>query len=183
MTLIAFAECILIGIGLSMDAFAVSIALGTAEGRKFTVQKTCITGFFFGFFQALMPLLGWFGGSLCGVVIQTCGKYLAAALLGLIGGKMIYDRNNENKVSFSWKTIIILSFATSIDAFLVGVSFACLNKESVWYECGIIGITTFLISCAGCFCGKIFGNIFGTKCEWAGGLTLIAIGLKFLFFG
>ena len=176
-------EIILIGIGLSMDAFAVSIALSTAESKRFSVQKSLATGFFFGFFQALMPLMGWIGGSLCGVLIQTCGKYLAAALLGFIGGKMIYDRNKENKVNFNWKTLILLSFATSIDAFLVGVSFACLDKPSVLWESIIIGITTFLISCGGCFFGRICGNIFGNKCEWIGGLTLILIGVKILIFG
>lgn len=183
MTVLYLLEVILIGVGLSMDAFAVSIALATAEGKRFSFHKILATGFFFGLFQALMPFLGWFGGSLCGALIQTCGKFLAAALLGFIGGKMIYDRNRENKVSFSWKTMIVLSFATSIDAFLVGVSFACLEKTSILLECVVIGITTFLISCGGCCCGKGFGNIFGSKCEWVGGLTLIAIGLKILIFG
>ena len=176
-------EIVLIGVSLSMDAFAVSMALATAEGKRFTSHKILCTGFFFGLFQALMPMIGWLGGSLCGTLLQTCGKFLAAALLAFIGGKMIYDRNNENKVSFTWKTLVLLSLATSIDALLVGVSFACLDKPCIWLESTVIGIITFLICCGGCLCGRVFGNVFGTKCEWAGGLTLIAIGLKVLIFG
>ena len=176
-------EIFLIGVSLSMDAFAVSVALATAEGKHYSPSKIISAGFFFGLFQALMPLAGWFGGTLCSDLLQLCGKFLAAALLAFIGGKMIYDRNNENKVSFSRKTLIILSFATSIDALLVGVSFSCLDKPFIWLESTIIGITTFLIASCGGFIGKWFGNIFGNKCEWAGGLTLIAIGIKILIFG
>ena len=176
-------EILLIGVSLSMDAFAVSSALATAEGKKFSLFRIMATGFFFGGFQALMPLAGWFGGSLFGSLIQMFGKYLAVVLLLIIGGKMIYDRNEENKVKFKWTALILLSFATSIDALLVGVSFACLGRTGILPDVCVIGCVTFLLSVCGCFCGRIFGNVFGNKCEIFGGLTLIAIGLKILIFG
>lgn len=176
-------EIFLIGVSLSMDALAVSIALGTAERKAFTLNKIFLTALFFGGFQALMPLAGWFGGSLCGDIVRTFGRYIAAVLLGYIGGKMIHDRNQEEKVTFSLKQLTVLAFATSIDALLVGVSFACLGKGSVVREVLLIGITTFLIAAAGCVIGRIFGKILDGKCEIAGGITLILIGVKVLIFG
>lgn len=176
-------EIFLVGISLSMDALAVSIALSAAEGRHFNWKRILLTAGMFGLFQALMPLGGWLGGSLCGTVIRTYGKYVAALLLAGIGGKMIWDSGKEEKVSFGIKALILLAFATSIDAFLVGISFACLGDDCVLPEIVLIGITTFLISLAGCYGGRISGKLLGNKCEVVGGLVLIALAVKIVILG
>ncbi len=183
MTLAQFLESVFLGIGLSMDALAVSIALAVSEGKCFTWKKILLTAGLFGFFQAAMPLAGWFGGSLCGEVVQTFGRYPAAVLLAFIGGKMLWDRKKEEKVSASFKALVVLSFATSIDALLVGVGYACLGRTGIGPDVVTIGCTTFLISLGGCIAGRISGSIFGNKCEILGGLVLIGLALKFLFFG
>lgn len=176
-------EIALIGISLSMDALAVSVAMGTAERKSFTGKKIAITALMFGGFQALMPLLGWVGIGLCGSWVRVVGKIGAALLLWLIGGKMILDRNKEEKTGFGFRALLLLAFATSIDALLVGVSFGCLGYTSVGAEVVLIGCITAVISAAGGLAGRVFGDIFGNKCELAGGLTLIAIGVKVLIFG
>jgi len=176
-------EIFLIGVSLSMDALAVSVALATAERTQFTWKKIALVALFFGGFQALMPLIGWFGGNLCGQIVQTCGRYIAAALLAGIGAKMIHDRNNEENVSFSLKSLTVLAFATSIDALLVGVSFACLGQKTIGWEVALIGLTTASISIGGCLVGRCAGSIFGNKCEVIGGSVLILIALKILFLG
>lgn len=181
--MIEIIEIILIGIALSMDALAVSLALGAVERGKFTWNKILWTALFFGGFQALMPTIGWFGGSLCGEYVRNFGRIIAAVLLFWIGGKMIWDRNKEEKVEFGWWKLTVLAFATSIDALLVGVSFACLGRVDITKDVLLIGLTTFLISAAGCIAGRISGKLFGNHCELVGGLVLIAIGIKILFFG
>lgn len=175
-------EIILIGISLAMDALAVSVALAAAERKEFGWGKILLTAGAFGLFQALMPLAGWFGGCLAGAIFQAFGKYIAAALLAFIGGKMIVDSRNGENVLFSYRMLIVLAFATSIDALLVGVSFACLQQPYVGLSVLLIGIITTLISAAGCFAGRIFGSIFDGKCEIAGGVVLIGIGIKVLLF-
>ena len=176
-------ETFLIGVALSMDALAVSLALGAAENRKLNWGKILLTALFFGGFQALMPLAGWFGGMQIGSVIQNWGRFIAAGLLGLIGGKMIRDRNQEQKIVFGLKELLLLAIATSIDAFLVGISFACLGRNSILPEILLIGITTFVLSAAGCIAGKHSRHLLGRHGALAGGLMLILIGLKILFFG
>ena len=176
-------EIILIGIALSMDALAVSLALGTSEGPRMDSSKILLVALFFGGFQALMPLAGWFGCSLCGDAVVRYGRYISAGLLGVIGGKMIFDREPEKPVSFGLLRLLVLAFATSIDAFLVGVGFACLGRTSIGPEVIVIGCITFAISAAGCVAGRYSRRWFGKYSAPAGGAVLIAIGLKTLFFG
>ncbi len=176
-------EILLIGVSLSMDALAVSVALGTLERNAFTWRKIFITALFFGLFQALMPLAGWFGGTLCGDTVQNYGRIIAAVLLCGIGGKMIKDRNQEERPEFGFLPLVMLAFATSIDALLVGVGFACLGRTDIGLDITVIGLTTLVISAAGCVVGRCCGNIFGNKCEILGGLVLIGIGIKVLIWG
>ncbi len=182
-------EAVLLGISLAMDALAVSLALGAVERKHFTTGKMLLTAGMFGFFQFLMPLTGWFCGGLCGSLIQTYGRILASLLLLFLGGKMIYEaRKDENGEEdeirgFGFIRLIVLAFATSIDALLVGISYACRGKCSILTDVVIIGAVTFLISGAGCITGRKFGNLFGNRCEFFGGLVLAGIGAKILFFG
>ena len=183
MTPAHWTEIFLIGVSLSMDALAVSVALSAADGRNFTWKRILLTAGMFGLFQALMPLAGWFGGNLFGCVIRTYGKYIAALLLAGIGGKMIWDSGKEEKIAFGIKALLLLAVATSIDAFLVGISFACLGEVHIIPEVTLIGVTTFLISLGGCFGGRFSGKLLGSKCEIVGGLVLIALAVKTLILG
>jgi UPF0059 membrane protein MM_0643 len=180
-------EPVLLGISLAMDALAVSLTLGAVERRQFNWRKILLTALSFGIFQAAMPLIGWFGGSLFGSFVQTYGRILASLLLAGIGGKMICEAcrsDEENDITaFNFWRLIVLSFATSIDALLIGVSYACLKRTSILPDAAVIGTVTFLISAAGCTAGRRFGNLFGGKCEILGGLVLIGIGIKVLLFG
>jgi len=176
-------ETCLIGIALAMDALAVSLVLGAAEGNRLTWKRILLVSLFFGGFQAFMPLIGWYGCSLTGLIRET-GHYFAAGLLGLIGGKMIYDRKEEHAAVFTLPRLLLLALATSIDAFLVGVGFACLKRTSVHGEVLLIGLITFLISGAGCLAGRHSGKLLKTEhCMLLGGLVLIAIGIKTALFG
>ncbi len=183
MSLAHWTEIFLIGVSLSMDALAVSVALSAADGKNFTWKKILLTSAMFGLFQALMPLAGWFGGNLFGCLIRTYGKYIAALLLAGIGGKMIRDSGKEEKVSFGFKALFLLAVATSIDAFLVGISFACRGEAHILPAVTLIGITTFLISLGGCFGGCFSGKFLGGKCEVIGGLVLIGLAVKTLICG
>ena len=173
----------LIGIALSMDALAVSIVLGAAEGNRLNWKRILVISLFFGGFQAFMPLIGWYGCSSLTGVIQETGHYFAAGLLGLIGGKMIYDRKEEHAAVFTLPRLLLLALATSIDAFLVGVGFACLKQTSIYSEVLLIGSITFLISGAGCLAGRYSGKRMKTEhCMLLGGMVLIAIGIKTALF-
>ncbi len=180
-------ETLLIGISLSMDALAVSIALGALERRNFTLWRMFVTAFSFGVFQALMPTAGWFGGSLIGDVVQKFGNIVAFLLLFVLGAKMIWEtyRGGEKEKidGFSYGRLVVLSFATSIDAFLVGVGYACLGRTSILWDVVLIGCTTFVISAWGCLIGRAVGGKFGNRFEALGGAVLILIGLKTLIFG
>ena len=176
-------ETVLIGIALSMDALAVSIVLGAAEPGRMTWKRILIIALFFGVFQAVMPLIGWYGCSLTGLIRET-GHYFAAGLLGVIGGKMIYDRKEEHTAVFTLPRLFLLALATSIDAFLVGVGFACLQRPSILDDVLLIGLITFLISAAGCLAGRHSGKLLKTEhCMLIGGLVLIGIGVKTALFG
>ncbi len=185
-------EAFLFGISLAMDALAVSLALGTVERKNFTAGKIFLTAGAFGLFQFIMPLTGWFCGGLCGSLIQLYGRIIASVLLLFLGGKMIREAWNNNDDAedgnirgFGFLRLIVLAFATSIDALLVGISYACLGRcsVSVIQDTLIIGAVTFLISTGGCILGRSFGNIFGNRCEIFGGLVLIGIGCKILLIG
>lgn len=175
-------EIILIGIGLAMDAFAVSVCKGLAM-KKMDWKKASIIGLYFGVFQALMPVIGYFLGIGFESKIKSIDHWIAFVLLGFIGGSMIKDSFKENdkdaddKVDF--KTMIILAIATSIDALAVGITFAFLNVNLA-LAVSIIGIVTFAISTIGVKIGNAFGGKYEAKAEITGGVILILLGLKIL---
>ena len=172
-----------IAFGLAMDAFAVSVASGLAI-KKLKVRQALRIAFFFGVFQAVMPLIGWLAGLSLRELISEFDHWIAFGLLGFIGAKMIYesfklqaDKKQINPLRLD--VLLTLSLATSIDALAVGVTFAFLNVAIAW-PIIIIGLITFATSFAGVFIGDKFGHIFESKIELAAGLVLIAIGLKIL---
>jgi manganese efflux pump family protein len=171
-----------LAVGLAMDAFSVSITRGMLLKCNFKYALTI--ALFFGGFQALMPVLGWMAGEQLAVVVELWAPWIAFILLFLIGGKMIYEglfqeENEEVCQIFSIKDILILSVATSIDAFAVGVTFAFLNTP-ILLPILIIGLVTFGLSFLGVYIGKNVGHLFEGKIEILGGLILIGIGLKIL---
>lgn len=179
-----FAELLLIAVGLSMDAFAVSVCKGL--GMKKTDKKgTVVIALFFGGFQAIMPFIGWALGRQFQRYIIAFDHWITFLLLSFIGGKMIFDavRDNEKAVTICFhldiKEILMLAVATSIDALAVGITLAFLNVN-ILCATSIIGATTFLISAAGVFIGSAFGSKFEKKAEILGGIILVLIGLKIL---
>jgi manganese efflux pump family protein len=173
---------VLIAVGLAMDTFAVSIAKGIVIERK--RRKTAlILASFFGGFQMLMPGIGYFAGLSFRDVIIGIDHWIAFGLLTLIGSKMIYDstKKEERKKDETLKlhSVVILSVATSIDALMVGLSFAFL-KISILEPILVIGLVTFSLSFMGFFFGCGLGRVFGNKIKIVGGLILIAIGLRIL---
>lgn len=176
-------ELLLLAVGLSMDAFAVSIAKGITVGRA-RVGPAFAAGVWFGAFQALMPLLGYFLGRSFATVIGAWDHWVAWMLLTLIGGNMVREAlfGDEEHLSadFSSKAMLPLAIATSIDALAVGVSFACLDM-SVWMPVVVIGITTMAFSVAGVCLGNVFGLRFGSKAGLVGGIVLMLIGLNILW--
>ena len=176
-------EIILIAIGLSMDAFAVSITLGLSV-RKPKIKEVLIPGIYFGFFQALMPLIGYFAGISFASKIQNLDHWIAFVLLGLIGGKMIVEsfskkEKQENGNPFQFTKMILLAIATSIDALAVGVTFSFFDVN-IFKSILIIGLITFCISIGGVKIGNLFGAKFKSKAEFFGGTVLILLGLKIL---
>ncbi len=180
-----FMELFFIGVGLAMDAFAVSICKGLGMS-KVNKKQAFLIGLFFGGFQALMPFIGWVLGSQFEQYITSFDHWIAFVLLGFIGGKMIWEvihpdaeEEEEKDKPFSIKELFLLAVATSIDALAVGITFAFLNypiAEAVI----IIGIVTFIISIIGVFIGNFFGSKYKSRAELAGGIILIGIGLKIL---
>lgn len=179
-----FIELLLIGAGLSMDAFAVSICKGLAAGRV-RPGHMCIAGAWFGGFQALMPLIGFLLGSAFYRYITSVDHWIAFILLAFIGGRMIkeaFDKDDESgntDASFGIGNMFILAVATSIDALAVGITFAFLQVNILAAVC-IIGLTTFIFSAAGVKIGSVFGSRYKSGAETAGGIILILIGLKIL---
>jgi putative Mn2+ efflux pump MntP len=177
------AEIILIAIGLSMDAFAVSITIGIAV-KKPGIKEMLIPGIYFGFFQALMPLIGYFAGTRFAYRIQHLDHWVAFVLLGLIGGKMIKDsfsheEEKDKEFSFGFVTMLMMAIATSIDALAVGITFAFF-AINIFIAIAIIGFTTFCISTAGVKIGNLFGTRFKSKAELIGGIFLVLLGVKIL---
>jgi putative Mn2+ efflux pump MntP len=173
----------LIAVGLSMDCFAVSISSGFVI-KNLRLNHALLIAFFFGFFQSLMPLTGWFAGLSVIHLISTLDHWVAFGLLSFIGGKMIFESfelDEEKKWMNQMKlsVLLLLSVATSIDALAVGFSFAVL-KIHIIVPIIIIGIVAFLFSFAGVYIGDKFGHFFERKIEFAGGLILIGIGIKIL---
>lgn len=177
----SFWELLLIAVGLSMDAFAVSVCKGLSV-KKLNVRHVLLAGLWFGGFQALMPLLGWLLGYRFESFIQSVDHWIAFVLLGLIGGNMIresFSGEEELNDDFGLKSMLLLALATSIDALAVGVTFAFLSVK-ILPAVLLIGLTTFLLSGLGILIGGRFGERLGTRAERLGGIILILIGLKIL---
>ncbi len=177
-------ELFILALGLSMDAFAVSVCKGLSLG-KIKVKHMCIAGAWFGGFQALMPLIGYLLGSIFADKITMYSHWIAFILLVIIGINMIREAFGEEEKmdsNMGISTMFLLAVATSIDALAVGVSFAFLNVNII-YAVTFIGITTFVCSAAGIKIGSIFGEKYKSKAEVCGGVILIFIGLKILLDG
>ena len=178
---LSFIELFIIAVGLSMDAFAVSICKGLAM-RKLSYKNACIVGLWFGGFQGLMPLLGYFLGRSFAQLVSQYDHWIAFILLALIGIGMLreaFGEEEEVSDSLAVKTMFLLAIATSIDALAIGVSFAFL-EVSIVPAVLFIGVITFLLSVLGVKIGNIFGSRYKSKAEIAGGLILIGMGIKIL---
>ncbi|MDR1231877.1 MAG: manganese efflux pump MntP family protein [Spirochaetaceae bacterium] len=180
-----FLEIVLIAVGLAMDAFAVSITLGLSVTKP-KVKELIIPGIYFGAFQALMPAIGYFVGTYFVHAIQKLDHWIAFALLGFIGGKMIKEsfskeKNKEKPAEymFGFTKMLVLAIATSIDALVVGITFAFF-EVNIFKAILITGMITFIISISGVKIGNIFGTKFKSKAEFIGGAVLILIGIKIL---
>lgn len=177
-------ELILTSIGLGMDSFAVSICKGLSM-KKMDFKKAIIIGIYFGGFQALMPLIGFYLANIFKDKVTEVSGLISFVLLVFIGIKMIkeaFNQDGENcNDSIDFKTMLILAIATSIDALAVGVSLALLNAN-IWISILFIGVITFFLSVLGVKIGNIFGDKYEQKAEIAGGIILILIGLKILIF-
>lgn len=176
-------ELILLSIGLGMDAFAVSICKGISM-KKMDWKKAIIIGLYFGGFQALMPVIGYFLGSAFESIITNIDHWIAFVLLGIIGAKMIKDslglENNENiNDDVDAKNMVILAIATSIDALAVGITFAFFDVNLI-FAISLIGITSFILPVIGTKIGNKFGNRYEKKAELVGGTILVVLGLKIL---
>ena len=180
-------EIFLIGIGLSMDAFAVAICKGLAMPNKVDKKGALLIALYFGVFQAVMPALGWLLGSQFARYVTRLAPWIAFILLAWIGGNMVREslskeeREEEETGSVSPKELLVLAVATSIDALAVGVTFSMLELAvSIGAAVALIGCTTFVISLAGVYVGNVFGAKYKSKAEFVGGAILILIGVKIL---
>ena len=179
-------ELLLLAVGLSMDAFAVSVCKGLSLRRAtFKAEITC--GVWFGGFQALMPLIGFFLGTLFATAIQAVDHWIAFGLLAIIGVNMLKEALSkeeacgcENSADLSVKTMFVMAVATSIDALAVGISLAMVGNVNIFSAISLIGICTCMLSMLGVRIGNVFGSRFESKAEIAGGVILIALGLKIL---
>ena len=184
--MVGFFELFLIGVGLSMDAFAVSICKGLGMSRL-NMRQAVVISLFFGGFQALMPLIGWALGSQLADLITPIDHWIAFALLAFVGGKMLWDAFREDDgedgeakdAKLDLKELLMLAIATSIDALAVGITFAFLQAAIV-PSVTIIGVTTFVLSFVGVAVGHFFGARFEKPATIAGGVMLILIGAKIL---
>ena len=185
-------EIFLIGIGLSMDAFAVSICKGLAMPDRVHKKSAFLIALYFGVFQAIMPTLGWLLGSQFAHYVTKFAPWIAFALLVWIGGNMIRESRAEDEEDeedeeapsdgqVRHKELFVLAVATSIDALAVGVTFSMVELSvSIWLAVCLIGCTTFLISLGGVYVGNVFGAKYKNKAEFVGGAILILIGVKIL---
>lgn len=181
-----FFELLALAVGLSMDAFAVSVCKGLSM-KKADAKGMFLCGIWFGGFQALMPLIGFLVGSLFADAITAIDHWIVFILLSIIGGNMIReacskeDDDFEDGADFSIKTMFALAVATSIDALAIGVSLAMAGNVNIWAAVCLIGCTTFLLSGLGVRVGSIFGDRFEKKAQVVGGIILIVLGFKLLF--
>ena len=175
-------ELFFIAVGLSMDAFAVSICKGLAC-REQNLRHNLLAGLYFGGFQGLMPAIGWLLGVRFSAAITSIDHWIAFVLLGLIGANMIRESREQDEEnlsdSFSFGTMLPLAVATSIDALAVGVTFAFLQVSILPAVC-FIGATTFILSCIGIRIGHVFGLKYKSRAELFGGAVLILMGIKIL---
>lgn len=175
-------ELILLSVGLAMDAFAVSICKGISM-KKMSLKKASIIGLWFGGFQALMPVIGYFLGTTFESFLTMIDHWIAFMLLAFIGSKMIKDAFDkeieECNDDIGFKVMLILAVATSIDALAVGITFAFL-KVNLIFAITLIGMVSFILSVLGTKIGNKFGNKYEKKAEFMGGTILILLGLKIL---
>ena len=181
-------ELFLLAVGLSMDAFAVSVCKGLAM-KKATLKAEATCGLWFGGFQALMPTIGFFLGALFADAIEAFDHWVAFALLAIIGINMLKEAlerkdesgdNPEKDADLSVKTMFLMAVATSIDALAVGISLAMVGSVNIWLAAAFIGICTCLLSALGVKIGNVFGSRYEKKAELAGGVILILLGVKIL---
>ena len=181
-------ELLLLGVGVSMDAFAVSICKGLAM-KKATVKGCMTCGLWFGGFQALMPTIGFFLGTLFAEAIHAIDHWVAFVLLAVIGANMlkeVFSREEEcdccqdQNADLSVKTMFVLAVATSIDALAVGISLAMAGNVNIWLAALVIGLCTCGFSAAGVGVGNVFGSRYEKKAQLAGGVILILLGMKIL---
>ncbi len=177
-------DLILLAVGVSMDAFAVSIAKGLAT-QRLRPKHYASVALWFGGFQALMPVIGYFMGTNFASIVENFDHWIAFVLLAIIGGKMLYDtlaggdEEESTGADFRFKTMFVLAIATSIDALAIGVSLAFL-KVDIWSAIAFIGAITATFSAFGLRLGNIFGNRYKHGAELTGGVVLILIGTKIL---
>ena len=181
-------ELFLLAVGLSMDAFAVSVCKGLAMKRA-TLKAEATCGLWFGGFQALMPTIGFFLGALFADAIEAFDHWVAFALLAIIGINMLKEAlekkdesgdNPEKDADLSVETMFLMAVATSIDALAVGISLAMVGSVNIWLAAAFIGICTCLLSALGVKIGNVFGSRYEKKAELAGGVILILLGVKIL---
>lgn len=176
-------ELLILAVGLSMDAFAVSICKGLAMKKAAWKTQLCC-GAWFGGFQALMPLIGYFLGSLFIDAISAIDHWIAFALLAIIGINMLREAlNGEEETTdadLSVKTMFLMAVATSIDALAVGISLAMAGVSNIFLAVLLIGVTTFVLSAIGVRVGNVFGSRYEKKAELMGGVILILLGVKIL---
>ena len=179
-----FWELFLLSVGLSMDAFAVSICKGLCM-KKAGLKEGSICGAWFGGFQALMPLMGFFLGTLFAEAIEAFDHWVAFGLLAIIGVNMLKEALSkcdceEHDADLSFKSMLIMAVATSIDALAVGISLAMAGDVNIWIAIALIGVVTFVMCAVGVKIGNVFGSRFEKKAQVAGGIILILLGTKIL---
>ena len=184
----SFAELFLLAVSLSMDAFAVSVCKGLCM-KKVTLKAQATCGAWFGGFQGLMPLIGFFLATLFAEAIESFDHWIAFGLLALIGANMIKEAFEKESidscdvngvVDLSVKTMFVMAVATSIDALAVGISLAMAGDVNIWAAVSLIAATTFVLSAVGVKIGNVFGSRYEKKAEFCGGVILILLGLKIL---
>ena len=179
-----FGELFLLAVGLSMDAFAVSVCKGLSV-KKAGLKESAVCGGWFGGFQALMPLVGYFLGTLFAEAIEAFDHWVACGLLVFIGVNMLKEALSsecdcdEHNADLSVKTMFVMAIATSIDAMAAGISLA-MDDADILLNALCIGVTTFALSAVGVKVGNVFGSRFEKKAQLAGGIILILLGLKIL---
>ena len=180
-----FFELFLLAVGLSMDAFAVSVCKGLSM-QKAGIREGCVCGAWFGGFQALMPLIGFFLGTLFAEAIKKFDHWVAFGLLVIIGINMLKEAFSKcdccegHDADLSVKTMFVMAVATSIDALAVGISLAMAGNVNIWLAVALIGVVTFVMCAAGVKIGNIFGSRYEKKAQIAGGVILVLLGAKIL---